>query len=71
MDYGAQDVVCPYFADKEEARRIVCEGPVRGSRTIISFKRGEYKSRHRKFFCTSIEHYRMCPVARMCEAKYK
>ena len=70
MDYGSEEVICPYYMDREDKRMIQCEGPVANTYTIVKFKRGATKSRHRNRYCITM-NYKSCPIAQMCASKYK
>ena len=65
--YDDVNAICPYFLGSDN-HKIVCEGIIEGSKTIVEFDNKKLRNRHREVFCD--RRYSNCEVCRMLEDKY-
>ena len=71
--YGSQyddvDVICPFYASSSRKyKRIVCEGPVIRTKTILQFNRRSEHGEYMEKYCN--RHYKGCEICRMAQKKY-
>lgn len=67
-DYGAEDVICPFY--KEETKNtITCEGVI-GENCRQAFSDSMQKKAHKKEYCNAF-NYSNCLHCKQLEIKYK
>ena len=66
MDYGSQDVVCPFYKD-ERGNTIRCEGLVSVACVNNFINKGQKISHLKKYCCSE---YESCPLAIAIDYKY-
>ena len=63
------NVLCPYYADKEDIHCITCEGVSKNTLTKVCFKTQKAKDLYRFQFCE--RHYSKCRIAKMLDEKWE
>ncbi len=56
--------------ERQERRRLRCEGVTKGGKITIDFKTDTERDRHRTRYCVSY-NYINCPIAKALAEKYK
>lgn len=62
-------IVCPFFI-KEIDKKIICEGVVDQTTTLIRFCSEDQKRGHRKMYCQGFQ-FPKCPIAEILNKKYE
>lgn len=69
-DWVSQDVICPYYKTSSGSR-IVCEAFIKGADKCTSdFPNRVERANHMETYCNTYD-YSKCPVAALCEKKYR
>ena len=68
-DFGYQRVKCPFYK-RSNGRQIVCEGPLPGTNSGISFVDAKDRSAYLNDFCRTDGCWKGCVIAAAAAEKY-